>query len=306
MKDPRCLTFALLLLLAAPITPVGTAVDGQLGFSFDSVTASGNGSFAATNSLYAQALSALLAREFPGSDISYLVLDARTGAILAFRWNDLDRPVPVGSLVKPFTAVAYAEAHGLKFPEHVCRGSASGCWLPRGHGRLDITAAIAFSCNSYFRFLASRIPLAQAALTVRQFGLPEPQIVSPISALVGLSDEWRVSPLALARAYLEIVHRQAQAGIVEVVAGMAASARMGTGRAVGRALTRSSALVKTGTAPCTHLRRTPGDGFVVAMLPADSPSLLLLVRVHSVPGSHAAITAGRILHTLEEQTTVAD
>lgn len=307
MKYQRTLAFALALLLAAPVSPFVTAADDeQVRFAFDLDRASASGSVAAAKSLYAQALSALLVREFPGSDISYVVLDAHTGAVLASRWNDLHRPVSVGSLVKPFTAVAYADAHGRKFPEHICRGTASGCWLARGHGRVDIISAIAFSCNSYFRFLASRIPAAQAALTVRQFGLPEPQTVFSVSTLVGLNDGWRVPPLRLARAYLEMVHRGAQAGVEEVLAGMAASARMGTGQAVGRALQRSSALVKTGTAPCTHARRAPGDGFVVALLPADSPSLLLLVRGHSVPGAQAAITAGQILHTLEEQTTVAD
>jgi len=46
-------------------------------------------------------------------------------------------------------------------------------------------------------------------------------------------------------------------------------------------LKHADALVKTGTAPCTHPHAAPGDGFVIAMVPANRPELLLFVRVHS-------------------------
>jgi hypothetical protein len=36
------------------------------------------------------------------------------------------------------------------------------------------------------------------------------------------------------------------------------------------------------------------------MVPANQPELLLLVRVHSVPGATASITAGRMLRSLED------
>ncbi len=49
------------------------------------------------------------------------------------------QPIPIGSLVKPFTALAYAETHNFRFPEHVCTGGNS-CWLPKGHGTLGIVA----------------------------------------------------------------------------------------------------------------------------------------------------------------------
>ena len=85
-----------------------------------------------------------------------------------------------------------------------------------------------------------------------------------------------------------------------MVAGMAQSARQGTGAEVDRALQHASALVKTGTAACTHQARAPGDGFVVALVPAEQPELLLTVRVHGVPGAKAALTAGRMLSRIEE------
>ena len=85
----------------------------------------------------------------------------------------------------------------------------------------------------------------------------------------------------------------------EILAGLAQSGRGGTGAEVDRALRHSTALVKTGTAPCTHARRAPGDGFVIAMLPANHPEILLMVRVHGTPGSHAARIAGEMLGRVE-------
>jgi len=81
---------------------------------------------------------------------------------------------------------------------------------------------------------------------------------------------------------------------------MRESALVGTGAAVDRSLARTNALVKTGTAACTHRPRAPGDGFVVAMSPADHPKILLMVRVHGVPGAKSAKVAGAMLHRLEE------
>src|SRR5258708_37015865 len=96
----------------------------------------------------------------------------------------------------------------------------------------------------------------------------------------------------MARASLELNRRRDQPGASEVIAGMAQSARQGTGLEVDRALRHSGALVKTGTAACTHSVHSPGDGFVVALVPAEQPELLLMLRVHGVPGAKASVTAG--------------
>ncbi len=104
----------------------------------------------------------------------------------------------------------------------------------------------------------------------------------------------------MARAYLELYRRRDQPGVREILAGMLRSAQHGTGAAVGRALKHSEAFVKTGTAPCTHAVRAPGDGFVVALVPAQAPEIVLMVRVHGVPGAKAAETVGRMLSRMEE------
>jgi hypothetical protein len=255
---------------------------------------------APAKSLFSQSAVLVFEREFSSSDISYLLFDARTGALLSSRWEDPAKPIPLGSLDKPFTALAYAETHHYQFPAHVCRGEATGCWQARPHGKLDLVSAISVSCNSYFRALAENLTGEQLIPVANRFGLdpPNPTLSGP--PLMGLGDQWPISPLKMARAYLELYQRRDQPVVREILAGMARSAREGTGKGVGDAMKHADALVKTGTAPCTHPHAAPGDGFVVAMVPASQPELLLLVRVHSVPGATASLTAGRMLRSLED------
>jgi cell division protein FtsI/penicillin-binding protein 2 len=253
----------------------------------------------ADSSLFAQSAAETLNRDFPSHDISFLLLDARTGRMLTSRWERLDSPIPLGSLVKPFTALAYGEQHDFHYPAHICRGTATGCWLPHGHGEIGLISVIAYSCNSYFRMLTANLTGADVAPIAARFGIEPPDRDAAGPALVGIGSRWRISPPHMARAYLELTRRREQPGVREILAGMAQSAQHGTGAEVGRALPFPDALVKTGTAPCTHSRRAPGDGFVVVLTPVDQPQVLLMVRVHGVPGAQAAKTAGQMLHRIE-------
>lgn len=275
---------------------MSTAPSGQVEAQRFPVPASAS----PTKSLFTQSAIQVLQREFGGNGVSFLLFDARTGVLLTSQWDDPEKRVPLGSLVKPFTALAYAERHEFRYPVHRCRGEASGCWQRHAHGKLDIVSAIAVSCNSYFRDLVADLSGEQMWPVVERFGLdpPEPDLTGP--ALMGLGDRWQISPLHLARAYLELEDRRNQPGVGEILAGMAKSARQGTGMGVGRALKYSDALAKTGTAPCIHGHHAPGDGFVVALVPSRRPELLLMVRVHGVPGAAASEMAGRMLSRLEE------
>jgi cell division protein FtsI/penicillin-binding protein 2 len=237
---------------------------------------------APTQDLHAQSASALLAREFNDPDLSYLLLD-ENGQVIAQRWEHPEREVPVGSLVKPFVAVAYGETH-RDFPVFRCTGKKT-CWLPRGHGLLHISHAIAFSCNSYFhQLIVAAGP--ELANTLKNY---------PVRlASNGRASGW-AAPLPLAQAYLELTRRPRDPEVVPVLQGMTLSAQKGTGRAAGEALRHASAMAKTGTAPCTHAKKAPGDGFALVMSPADHPSAILLVRLHGRPGFIAAGVAGRMM-----------
>lgn len=251
-------------------------------------------------SLFAQSADEALNRDFPNRDISFLLLDANTGHILASRWDHPDSPIPMGSLVKPFAALAYGELHEFNYPTHICRGTATGCWLPRGHGNVDLTSAIAHSCNSYFRMLTADLNAADISPVATRFGLDTPPRETTGAQLVGLGNRWRTSPLRMARAYLELARRRDEPGLSQILDGMAESARHGTGAEIARALPEATVLAKTGTAVCTHARRGAGDGFAMVLTPANQPQLLLLVRIHGVPGAQAAKTAGQMLHRIEE------
>lgn len=245
---------------------------------------------AAAQDLHTQAASALLARDFNDPALSYLLLD-ENGQVIAQRWEHPERDVPVGSLVKPFLAAAYRQTHPA-FPAFRCTGKKT-CWLARGHGTLQIRDAIAFSCNSYFHQLVAGAgpgfaPALKSYALHGQSGTPETYSASGSAA-----------PLALAQAYLELTRHPRDAAVVPVLEGLALSAQKGTGKAAGAELPHISALAKTGTAPCTHAKKAPGDGFALVMAPADRPRAVLLVRLHGRPGFIAAGVAGRMIAAVE-------
>jgi cell division protein FtsI/penicillin-binding protein 2 len=245
--------------------------------------------------LYSQAFIHALDREVAATGDSYLWLDASSGSMLASHWPDSDTPIGLGSLVKPFAALAYAGTHNFVYPVFSCHGHASGCWQQRPHGTLDIVSAISLSCNSYFQNLAREVDPAQLLSVAQTFGLPPPGNNFSASSLVGLGDRWKISPLQMARAYAELYRRRDQQGVFELLSGMNLSAQRGTGAGVGRESQSSEVFVKTGTAPCTHGQHDAIDGFVMVLLPSHDAPTVLLVRVHGVAGAEAAETAGRAL-----------
>jgi cell division protein FtsI/penicillin-binding protein 2 len=251
-------------------------------------------------SLFSQSAVEILRRDFAKGETSYLLLDAKTGAVLASRWDNSEKAIPMGSLVKPFTALAYAQVHDFCYPLYECKGKSNGCWQSRPHGKLDITGAVSVSCNAYFRHLAESVTLEQLRPVALAFGLEFPDAESTSATLFGLGDQWRISPMHMAQAYLELDRRKNQPGVSQILEGMRQSAQRGTGAAVDHQLKRAKALVKTGTAPCTHSPWAPADGFVLALVPEAQPEILLFVRIHGVAGAKAAETAGQILREMEE------
>ena len=133
---------------------------------------------------------------------SYILLDATRKTVIAIDWRAPDVPVPVGSLVKPFTAITYGQRHRMRFPVYECTGE--NCWLKTGHGRIGLAAAIAHSCNSYFRQLAADVSPADVWEVVDRFGLRGPSADCDRDTLFGMGSAWRLSPLEVARAYAEL------------------------------------------------------------------------------------------------------
>jgi cell division protein FtsI/penicillin-binding protein 2 len=215
--------------------------------------------------------------------VEIAAIDLQTGAMIQEGWRD---PTPVGSLIKPFSAMAYAASHQYQYPEFVCTPGA--CWLPAGHGHIGIREAVAYSCNAYFSQMASEIRAEDLTIVLRRFALGSLPTGAGPDTFIGLGGTWRVTPLDLLRAYGELASRSAEPGVAELLEGMALSAKSGTGRAAGEGW-----LVKTGTAPCVHVHRAPGDGYALGMYPAHHPRRAVLVRLHGGTGAEAAAFVGR-------------
>lgn len=250
-------------------------------------------------SLYDQTVVALLESHFPQPELSYLLVDAQTGQVVAERWTG-SRLLPVGSLVKPFTAVAYGRSHGFQYPYYTCRGKADGCWLKGGHGRIGLRRAVAGSCNVYFKRMAAEVTPESMRLVATPFGLSDLPADAKASAWAGLGTDWKQEPLALVRAYIELAERDGEPGVHEVLRGLALGARDGTGQGIGQALPGKTALAKTGTAACAHGVEWSGDGYALALFPATAPRWALLVQLHGSPGADAAEVGGQLLRMVVE------
>ncbi|MEX2301627.1 MAG: penicillin-binding transpeptidase domain-containing protein [Bryobacterales bacterium] len=251
----------------------------------------------AASSLLGPAVDSFLHGRASSGEVSCVLSTTGGREVVYSRWADYNQPVPVGSLVKPFTALAYAASHGGRFPRIECKPE-SGCWLPSGHGAVGIEQAIGYSCNAYFRSLSEQLQARDLAPVTARFGLPAPPLSALPGAYFGLGDEWRLAPVALVRAYEELLRRSAEPAISRVLAGLKLAGEHGTASGVARALGGLGALAKTGTAPCIHTgpsHRSNGDGYALVLYPTDQPRYTLLVRVHGVPGREAANLAGEIL-----------
>lgn len=205
--------------------------------------------------------------------VAFLQLDIESGVVTKRNWPASEEPVAIGSLAKPFIALAYAEGHHYTYPRLTCKPKQ--CWLPRGHGDLGIEDAIAQSCNVYFEALREQVPGEVLESTVHRFGLRNADHAGPEQIL---------------RAYVELQRRAEEPGVAPILAGMRRASQTGTAKLVNR-----DALAKTGTAACTHTPKAPGDGFAVVLSPAAAPKTAILVRLHGRPGSHAAREAGALL-----------
>lgn len=230
---------------------------------------------------------------FVSADTLCLAVRLHDPQPLMLDWPHPDEPVPLGSVVKPFTALAYAAAHEYRYPSYVCDGRR--CWRPEGHGPVTIVTAMAHSCNAYFLRLAAETPQAVVAATWERFGLMTPAAMNPDVA-IGLGRHAPASPASMLRAYEMLVARREEPGVSELLAGLGRAATEGTGCGVGN----RDVLVKTGTVPCLAPRRHVGDGVAVVLAPAGQPRIGIMLLAHGVTGAQAAQHAGqrlpRLLH----------
>jgi cell division protein FtsI/penicillin-binding protein 2 len=165
---------------------------------------------------------------------------------------------------------------------------------------MNLSQALAHSCNYYFRQLSAQVAAGDLANVTARFGLPAPRHASGPDAYWGLGEDWRIEPVAMLRAYIALSRPPAMPGSEPILQGLALSARQGTAQGIGNALRQAPALAKTGTGPCVHRPNAGGDGFVAALYPTDQPRYALLVRAHGQTGRRAAEIGGAMLRVLME------
>lgn len=135
----------------------------------------------------------------PDEDDAAAVMDLATGElVLAHHPAVLTRAFPPGSVLKLASAYAALDTHRLPEEPLRCRGRAEiggrerTCWHRPGHGRLELTRALALSCNLYFHALGDALEGEALLRTLRAFGLGR-----PTGALPG--EEGGVLPQVLSR-----------------------------------------------------------------------------------------------------------
>lgn len=265
--------------------------------------------------LYGEAARAMLDRSFPSPRVAYVLFSVRDDRVEAMRWAHPGEAIPVGSLLKPFVALAYADLQRggePVFPTVTCHGAVDGCWRAMGHGPMTLERALGESCNAYFLALAREVAgsaderLALEHLQSR-YGLPLPADPEgrslAASDLIGITPVWGVSAHALIRAYAALVAGPTTAVTSRLREGMRMAAGVhGTAWRVGRHA--GGVLAKTGTAPCVDSGEercvANGDGLVIVAFPAEEPREILLVRERGTTGAEAAATAGAMLSVLEK------
>jgi cell division protein FtsI/penicillin-binding protein 2 len=218
----------------------------------------------------------------PATRVRWLVTDLQ-GAMEFSNWSS-DRAVSMGSLLKPFLALAFLETHAAA-PVIRC----PGCWLPRGHGAQDLVAAIANSCNYYFLHLGSQIEPAALERVCLEFGLSAPDRQWSVSRLIGLGAGWPQVPIATAKAFGRLVGHRSRNGMELVLAGMRRCSSSGTAKELG-----VSSYAKTGTGACSHFPSASADGYVGAIWPAEAPRCVLLAQLHNGTGARTAREAGKL------------
>lgn len=187
-------------------------------------------------------------------------------------------PRAVGSLQKPWVVAAWGEAHPGEAPPRLECTPGSRCWLPTGHGRVDLARGIAHSCNTYFLALARATPepIRSAALERAGFAFRRPLSPEAAIGLGPLEALPRIAPAILLQRYRELLRRPWPAHDdlrLAVLDGMGAAAREGTGAALGA----RGHLVKTGTVPALDGRPLATSGWVLAATRGGESLVLALL-----------------------------
>jgi cell division protein FtsI/penicillin-binding protein 2 len=246
------------------------------------------------------ALQQVVTHAMAGRSGAAVVVEVATGRILAEYHPDVaaGRLVLPGSSIKTFTLMALLDAG--KINPHttlMCkRGLTAGghnldCTHPDMKQPFDPETALAYSCNSYFATVATRLTPAElrGSFLEHGFGAPSGLASNEMTGSVALArtqaelqmqaiGEWglRVTPLELLRGYqrLALLAPRHDPKLDPVFAGLEGSVSYGMGH-LAQPDTAIKVAGKTGTSlveegPWRH-------GWFAGYAPADKPEIVLVV-----------------------------
>lgn len=257
-------------------------------------------------------------RLMAGKAGAVVVVNVSSGKIMA-KWRlDLaaQRRQPPGSAIKPFVLMELLGA-GKVNPQQrlMCRrplfvaGKRMDCSHPESVDTLDAADAIAYSCNSYFASVATRLDNDQLAATLRRAGFTSltglanneipGRVITPADPAheqLQALGEWgiEVTPLELLAAYrnlaLRKLHGENLGSAAPVFDGLERAVKYGMAHAAQPHNTTAAG--KTGTAAGSRTVHT--HGFFAGYAPAGKPEIAIVVYLENGRGLDAAAIAGKI------------
>ena len=273
-------------------------------------------------------LSAAVARAMAEQPGTAVVLDVASGRILASYHPQVGarRLAFPGSAIKPFTLMALLDAGVVDaHTTMMCKrpltiaGHKLDCTHPETAQPLDPVAALAYSCNSYFTGLATRLTAEQLRNAFARDGFSSVtglahNEASGNVALAPTPDELRlqaigewgvkITPLELLRAYRNLALLSTQpAGVhAPVFSGLQGSVSYGMAHAA-QPDSPLQVAGKTGTASAEEGVWT--HGWFAGYAPAGNPQIVLVVFLEKGRGSEAAAIAREIFDVYASHARVA-
>ena len=246
-----------------------------------------------------------------------VVVDVQSGHVLAAYHLDVAarRVVHPGSSIKPFTLLALLQAGKLDAQTALmCKRTVSigghklDCTHPATRGPLAPASALAYSCNSYFTSVATRLTPAQLRDSFVRSGFSSSTGLSPQEAAGSVAlahspeelqlqavGEWGISltPLELLHGYRDLAalaNSDPNGKLFPIFAGLQQSVAYGMGRMAQPDVPMKVA-GKTGTAmadegPWTH-------AWFAGYAPAENPQIVLVVFLEKGHGGTDAASVAR-------------
>lgn len=267
-----------------------------------------------------------VAETMAGQRGTAVVLDVHSGRVLAaYHVNVAARRVArPGSSIKPFTLLALLQAAKVDAQTAlICKrpltiaGHKLDCTHPVTPQPLGPAAALAYSCNSYFTSVATRLTPAELHGSFVRAGFSSLTQLEPneASGAVALAQspqelqlqaigEWgvTVTPLELVRAYRDLALLSQNNGDAKLAALLFEGLQESVAYGMARAAQPDSAMKvagKTGTAPADEGTWT--HGWFAGYAPAANPEIALVVFLEKGHGSDAAAVASKVFAACAEE-----